>query len=306
MSENPPGRATLPRNRRKSGSRSAALAVSPTLRRRRLAKKLLTLRAQRGMTVDAVAKEVNRRAPGVKMSAAKIVRIENRKIQRVREPDVLAILDVYGVMDPKERDAYVKLAREASQTGWWVGYRDVLGSGAFVDFENEASELLTIELGFIPGLLQTSGYARAVITGSGVTDPAEIERRVEARMMRRSILERPDAPKLVALIDETAIRKIPADVLEDQVRALLSPPKGVQVRIIPDSVGPHPALSGGSTIMRFRYDREVVYLEQSSGAQFLEDPDEVAHHEALFRSVQDVALPRAETVAFLEGKLRTV
>lgn len=258
------------------------------------------------MTVDAVAKEVNRRAPGVKMSPAKIVRIENRKIQRVREADLLAILDVYGVLDPDARAAYIKLAREASQTGWWVGYRDILGAGTYIDLENEASELLTIEVGFIPGLLQTSGYARAVIAGSGVTDPAEIERRVEARMTRRSILDRLDAPTMIALIDETAIRKIPAHLVEDQVRALLSPPKGVQVRIIPDSVGPHPALSGGSTIMRFRYDREVVYLEQSSGAQFLEEPDEVAHQEGLFRSVQDVALSQAETVAFLEGKLRTV
>lgn len=258
------------------------------------------------MTVDAVAKEVNRRAPSVKMSPAKMVRIENRKIQRVREADLLAILDVYGVMDPEARAAYVKLAREASQTGWWVGYRDVLGSGAFVDFENEASELLTIEIGFIPGLLQTSGYARAVITGSGVKTPAEIGRRVEARMMRRSILERPDAPKMIALIDETAIRKIPADLVEDQVRVLLSPPKGVQVRIIPDAAGPHPALSGGSTIMKFKYDPTTVFMEQSSGAHFLEEPDEVAHHEALFKSVQDVALSWVETVAFLEGKLRTV
>ncbi len=258
------------------------------------------------MTVDAVAKEAKLRAPERPWSAAKVTRIENRQVQKIREVDLLALLDVYGVTNPPERDAYVKLAREASQTGWWVGYKEELGTGAYIDLENEASELLAIEVGFIPGLLQTSGYAHALIAGSGVKDPAEIERRVEARMMRRSVLERPDAPKLTALIDETAIRKIPADALEDQVRALLAPRKGVQVRIIPDSVGPHPALSGGSTIMRFKHDPPVVYMEQSSGGQFLEEPDEVAMHEVLFKSVQDVALSKAETVAFLEGKLRTV
>ncbi len=293
----------MPRNRRKSGSRSAALAVSPTLRRRRLARQLLTLRAARGMTVDAVSKEAKLRAPERPWSAAKIVRIENRKVQRVREPDLLALLDVYGVVDPAERDAYLKLAREASQTGWWVGYKKEFESAAYIDLENEASELLTIEVGFIPGLLQTDGYARAVISGSGVTDPEEVERRVEARMMRRSVLDRPDAPKLTALIDETAIRKIPTHVLEEQVGALLTPRRGVEVRIIPDAVGPYPGLSGGATILRFKHDPEVVFLEHSSGGQFLEEEDEIAHHQRLFKATRDVALSKADSVAFLKSKL---
>ncbi|MFW6641608.1 helix-turn-helix domain-containing protein [Nocardiopsis algeriensis] len=281
------------------------MAASPTLRRRRLARQLLTLRAARGMTVDAVSKEAKKRRPDRPWSAAKVTRIENRQVQKVREADLLALLDVYNVTDSKERAAYVKLAKEASQTGWWVGYRDVLGSGTYVDLETEATELLTIEIGYVPGLLQEEGYARAVVIGSGVRDDTEVDRRVEARMIRRAILDRPDAPHLVALIDETAIRKIPVQVREAQIRHLLVPRPRVEVRIIPDAAGPHPALSGGATIMRFPHDPSVVYLEQTSGGQFLEEPEEVTHHEALFHAVKEVALSRNETVALLESAIRT-
>ncbi|MEY9214099.1 hypothetical protein ABH917_003545 [Thermobifida halotolerans] len=52
-----------------------------------------------------------------------------RRILRLRDVDVQALLDVYGVTGQETREAYRRLAREAPQTGWWVGYRDVLGSG---------------------------------------------------------------------------------------------------------------------------------------------------------------------------------
>lgn len=281
------------------------MAASPTLRRRRLARELLRLRAAKGLTVDAVSKEARRRSPAQKWSAAKVTRIENRKVQRIRETDLLTLLDVYGVTDPTDRASLVSLAAEASRTGWWVGYRDEFGAAAYIDLETEATELRTYQLGFVPGLLQTPGYARAVIEGSGVTDPGEIDRRVEARMMRRTLLDRPDAPRLTAIIDEAALAKAPDAVLDEQIRHLLVPRPSVDVRIVPDRAGLHPALSGSFVVMVFPHDPSLVYLEQSISGLFLEEEPEIEHYDEVFSAVLDIALSPTETVAFLESKSST-
>ncbi|WP_435109971.1 DUF5753 domain-containing protein [Nocardiopsis synnemataformans] len=199
------------------------------------------------MTVDAVSKEAKRRAPAQKWSAAKVTRIENRKVQKIREADLLTLLGIYGVTDAGERASLVALAAEASRTGWWVGYRDEFGAAAYIDLETEATELRSYQLGFVPGLLQTPGYARAVIEGSGVTDPSEIDRRVEARMMRRSLLDRPDAPRLTAVIDEAALRKVDGDVLDEQLRTCSGPaPRWMSVSSLTRSGHMRPCLGRSS------------------------------------------------------------
>jgi hypothetical protein len=277
------------------------VAASPTLRRRRLARQLLKLRASKGYTVDAVAKEAKKRSPDRPWSAAKVTRIENRQLQRLREADLLTLLDVYGVDDEEERAAYVKLAKEASQTGWWVGYRDVLGTGAYIDLETEATELRSYEALCVPGLLQTPDYAEALVRGTGVTDEHQITRRVEARMMRRQVLERSDAPVFTALIDEAAIHKIPHETAPGQIRHLVSMQRPtVQVRIVPNSAGPHPAMGGSFVVMGFPHDPSVVYLEQSLNGLFLEDEQEVQHYERLFTALEKTALSVEDSVAFLE------
>ncbi|GAA1979839.1 helix-turn-helix transcriptional regulator [Nocardiopsis rhodophaea] len=283
------------------------MAASPTLRRRRLARQLLSLRANTGKTVDAVAKEAKQRSPKRPWSAAKVTRIEGRKLQHLRETDLLTLLDVYGVTDEEERAAYVKLAKEASQAGWWVGYKDVLGSGAYIDLETEAVQLRTYEPMYIPGLLQTRAYAEAVVRGSGVTDDHEVTRRVEARMMRRQILDRPDAPKLTALVDESALRKIPSEIAPEQVRHLTAMQRPhVEIHVVPDEAGPHHAMSGAFVLMTFPHDPSVVYLEQSMAGMFLETEEELAHYEALFTDTQDVALSVDASVAFLEAHLKKI
>ncbi|TDQ49262.1 helix-turn-helix domain-containing protein [Actinorugispora endophytica] len=282
------------------------MAASPTLRRRRLARQLLTLRASKGFTVEAVATEAKKRSPDRPWSAAKVTRIENRKLQRLRQADLLTLLDIYGVIDEEKRAAYVKLAKEASQSGWWVGYRDVLGTGAYIDLETEATELRTYEALYVPGLLQTPDYAEALVRGSGITDEHQITRRVEARMMRKQILERPDAPVFSALIDEAALRKIPGEIASGQLRHLIAVQRPtVQVRIVPDSVGPHLAMNGAFVVMRFPHDPSAVFLEQSIAGMFLEDSQELEHYERVFAAVEEVALSVEDSVAFLEASLKS-
>ncbi|QVQ50101.1 helix-turn-helix domain-containing protein [Spiractinospora alimapuensis] len=276
------------------------MAASPTLRRRRLARQLLTLRAARGMTVDAVGKEAKRRAPNRPWSAAKITRIENRKLQHLPETDLKVLLDIYRVEDDDERASYIQLARAASQTGWWVGYSDVLGRGAYVDLETEAASLSSFEALVIPGLLQTPGYIRAVVLGQGVTDEHVISRRIEARMMRRQVLERADAPRFASLIDESAIRKIPESVRDEQLKYLIAATeRGLEVRVVPDERGPHSAVHGAFVVMRFANDPALVYLEEVRSELFLEEDDEIDHYQRIYDETVEQALTVSESVALL-------
>jgi hypothetical protein len=285
-----------------SGRRSIdALAASPTLRRKRLSRQLTVLRAKSGLTVETVAKKAKSLRPDRPWSAAKITRLENQDWKRFHTDDVMTLLDVYGVASKAERASYVRTATEASQTGWWVNYSDVLGSGAFVDMETEAVRIRTYEAFYVPGLLQTEEYARAVIS-AGVSDEREVERRVEARMLRQTLLG-PDGPRLWVILDEAVFRRIPVDVLPGQVQCLLDaqlPDARVQVQVLPFSAGPHAAMTGQFVILDFPADPSTVYLEQSMSGLFPEDPVVLDHYETLYDRVHAQALSVEDSRKFLK------
>lgn len=279
------------------------MAASPTLRRRRLSRQLDVLRSEAGLTVEAAARAAKQLRPDRPWSAAKITRIENREWKRLRSDDVLALLDVYGVDDREERSAYVRLAMEASQTGWWVGYKDILGAGAYVDLETEASRIRTYQALYIPGLLQTEDYARAVIS-AGVPDDRQVERRLEARMMRQTLLEQGDGPRLWAIIDEAAFHRIPPAAMEGQIRRLIDaqrPSQRVQIQVLPYSAGPHAAMTGQFVILDFPADPSTVYLEQSVSGLFPEDPEILEHYEMLYDRVHAAALSVEESRRYMES-----
>ncbi|MBQ1082114.1 MULTISPECIES: helix-turn-helix transcriptional regulator [unclassified Nocardiopsis] len=279
------------------------MAASPTLRRKRLSRQLNALRAESGLTVDAVAKKAKALRPDRPWSAAKLTRLETQQWKRLHTDDLLALLDVYSVTDKAERASYVRTATEASQTGWWVNYSDILGSGAYVDLETEASRIRTYEAFYIPGLLQTEEYARSVIS-AGVTDTRQIERRVEARMVRQALLSPDAGPKLWAILDEAAFHRIPAAVLPSQVEHLLEvqkPDARVQIQILPYSSGPHAAMTGQFVILDFPADPSTVYLEQSVSGLFPEDPVVLDHYEMLYDRVHAQALSVEASRDFLKN-----
>ncbi|GHC78599.1 transcriptional regulator [Nocardiopsis terrae] len=281
------------------------MAASPTLRRRRLARQLLRLREEAGLTAKQAAAEAKKRAPEKSWFEAKITRIETRKILRVRDADLQVLLDVYGVTDTDEREAYRKLAREAAKSGWWFGYRDILGAGTYIDLETEASRIRTYQVQHLPGLLQTEGYARAMIRAGGVTDEEEVDRRVEVRMMRQHILARADAPRLWAIVDETAFRKLPSEVAADQIRHLLAVQRpSLRIQVLPDAVGPHAGMDGSFVILDFPDDPSAVYAEQTGGSGLLvEDPEQITLYETVLDHVQAAALSVEDSRAWIQHQL---
>jgi transcriptional regulator with XRE-family HTH domain len=172
-----------------------------TVRRILLGSQLRRLREERG---------VSRQDAGyvIRASESKISRLELGRVS-FKERDVADLLTLYGVTDEREREALLQLAREANTPGWWHRYSEVLPSWfqTFVGLEEAAGLIRTYELQFVPGLLQTEDYARAVYRlGNADSSEAEIEQRVELRMHRQQRLKGPDAPRLWAVLDEAALR----------------------------------------------------------------------------------------------------
>ena len=152
---------------------------SPTARARRLRHELRRLREEAGLTHTEVAHRLE-------WSPSKLSRIENGQ-SRVNTGDVADLLGIYGVSDETTREALIQLAREARRRGWWTRYTDVLGSGTYIGLEAEASAIQTYESQFVPGLLQTEDYARAVISGGQVRpDPETVERRSRRGWLARN------------------------------------------------------------------------------------------------------------------------
>jgi transcriptional regulator with XRE-family HTH domain len=246
---------------------------SPTVRRRRLSKALLQARLAVSMKADEVARALG-------WQPSKVTRIERNEWKLPSVGDVTDLMDLYGVTDEAKRKAMIALAREARQRGWWEEYKDVLG-GALPEFEAEATEIRSFETLLVPGLLQTPEYAASVFRGGQVVDNALIERRVQARVERQRILERPDPPMLWAVIDEAALTKhvggvsCMRDQLQHIIRMASQPNIGIQV--LPDAVGAHASMSGAFTILEYATDDDptLVYVETTTGDLFVEGAEAV-------------------------------
>src|SRR6202042_331082 len=149
----------------------------PTVLRRLLGAQLRRLREDRRITLEDAGEVI--RASGSKMS-----RLETGRVG-FKDRDISDLLTLYGVEDDQQRAALRELARDASAQGWWHDYSDVLETWfeAYVGLEEAATGIRAYEIQFVPGLLQTEDYARAVtLLGHANAPSDEIERRVGLRM----------------------------------------------------------------------------------------------------------------------------
>jgi transcriptional regulator with XRE-family HTH domain len=279
----------------------------PTVQRMLVGAKLRRLRTDLGLSRDQAADHI-------RASEWKIHRLENGQVS-FKERDLLDLLHLYAVDDPQEIADTLALAREANHPGWWQHYGDVLPAWfrAYVDLESAASLIRTYEGQYIPGLLQTDDYLRAVVHGAHLTtttDPGdEVGRRVRLRMARQLLLTRPQPPRLWAVIDEAALRRPVGgrEVMRGQLERLIDATKlaNITLQLLPFSTGAHPAMAGAFSILRFG-DQElpdVVYLEHLTGASYLEKRDEVERYLDIMEFLCLQAEPPARTVELLEAIL---
>src|SRR5579863_9833898 len=157
----------------------------PTVLRIMLGSQLRKLRESRGISREDAGYTI--RASGSKISRMELGRVS------FKERDIADLLTLYGVEDPGERTTLVDLARQANSPGWWHKYGDVLPDWfqVYVGLEEAASLIRVYEVQFVPGLLQTEEYARAVVVqGSPNLAPEEVDSRVALRMGRQELFVR--------------------------------------------------------------------------------------------------------------------
>jgi transcriptional regulator with XRE-family HTH domain len=277
----------------------------PTVLRILLGAQLRRLRRARGISPDEAGH-------AIRASHAKISRLELGRVS-FKERDVADLLTLYGMTDPDERRGLLDLARQANSPGWWHKYGDVLPSWfeVYVGLEEAASVIRTYELQFVPGLLQTPDYAKAVILlGWPNASPEELTRRIALRMTRQERLEGREAVKLWAVVDEAALRRPLGglDVMRGQIKHLIEATQNpnVTLQVIPFERGGHAAAGGPFTILRFE-ERElpdVVYMEQLTSALYLDKPEETDTYMQVMNTLCVEARPASQTRAFLESLLR--
>jgi transcriptional regulator with XRE-family HTH domain len=257
------------------------------------------------------AKGVTREEAGhlIRGSESKISRMELGRVG-FKERDVADLLTMYGVDDNAARSAVLDLVGTANEPGWWHRFNDVLPSWfqAYVGLEEAAMRIRTYEVQFVPGLLQTKEYARAVVTaGSAGISGDEIARRVDLRLERQRVLDRPDGPFFWAVIDEAALRRPigGAEVMRAQLEHLIDQMRlpNITVQVMPFDFGGHSAEGGAFSVLRFP-DRElpdVVYVEQLASALYLDKREDVDRYTEVMERLCAVSTTPDETVELLRA-----
>jgi transcriptional regulator with XRE-family HTH domain len=251
----------------------------PTVLRRLLGAQLRRLREKNRISLEDAGKVI-------RASHSKISRLELGRVG-FKDRDIADLLTLYGVTDEQERDSLRALARQASGQGWWHDYSDILPSWfeAYVGLEEAATRIRAYEIQFVPGLLQTEAYARAVtLLGHSGAGAEEIERRVRLRMARQALLKGPRAPQLWAVIDEAVLRRPVGgrEVMRGQLEQLIerAAMPNVTLQVIPFQAGGHAAAGGPFSILRFAEADlpDVVYLEQLTSSMYLDKREIVDHY----------------------------
>ena len=256
----------------------------PTVLRILLGTQLRRLRQEKG---------ISRHDAGyaIRASHAKISRMELGQVSFKRR-DVDDLLKLYGVDASDQREALLGLVSSANAQGWWHKYGDVLPHwfGVYVGLEEAASVIRTFEVQFVPGLLQSEGYARSVIQLSRTaTSDEDVDSRVKMRMHRqRRLTPDPDPenalPRLWAVIDEAVLHRPYGDasVMREQIEHLIEMSRrpNITVQIATFAMGGHPAAGGPFSILRFPTPQlpDVVYLEQLSSALYFDKFDDTSRY----------------------------
>ncbi|MEU0967090.1 helix-turn-helix transcriptional regulator [Streptomyces sp. NPDC005917] len=254
--------------------------AAPTVGQVVLGKRLQELREASGLGRDEAARVL-------RVAQATVRRMEMAEVA-LKIPYVQVLLETYGVPE-EEQAAFVRLAEEANQPGWWQRFHDVLPDwfSLYVSLEGAARVVRSYEPHFIPGLLQTEAYARAVLEAGtiGHSDPAAVERHVSLRMTRQRLLEQDDPPHLWVIMDETVLRRpvsIHSEVMRDQVDKLLAfaGRDRITLQIAEFASGPHPGTYAPFTLFRFAEPElpDMVFTEYLTGALYLDSRDEVGAH----------------------------
>jgi hypothetical protein len=247
----------------------------------------------------------------IRASESKVSRMELGRVG-FKERDVSDLLELYGMQDGDERYRLMELARAANNPGWWSRYGDVMPSWFtnYVGLEVAATLIRTYEVMFVPGLMQTEEYARAVVQmGKAYLPAAEVEQRVALRVTRQQVLNRANPARLWVVIDESVLRRPigSEDIMRAQIEHLMkwAQQPNITLQVMPFSSVGYPGAGGAFSILRFPEGDlpDIVYIEHAASALYLDKVEEVDEYVAIMEALTIAAAPISQTEALLREAL---
>jgi transcriptional regulator with XRE-family HTH domain len=268
---------------------------NPTLKRRQLGRLLRRFREDIGMTLDQAA-------PRLEWSPSKLSRIEKGQ-QSVDVHGVRSMLDLYDIGD---RWAEVlDLAREARKKGWWLAY-GIIDQG-YLGLETDAGLVRDFQTMYVPGLMQTEAYARAVFRTARLRrTEAELDKQVAARMVRQGRLTAENPLELAVIVDECVLLRPVGgpEIMRAQLRHMvgLAGLPNLSFQVLPLSGEAHICMDGAFTLLSFPHpeDADVAYGEYPVGAVHVEKKADVDACRLVFDQLRSQALNPSESAALVE------
>jgi transcriptional regulator with XRE-family HTH domain len=216
------------------------------------------------------------------------------------ETDIASLLGIFGV-GGAERERLLRLTRESHQSGWWQEYGDRMPAKlrTLIDHENSAVAITQYQSSLVPGLLQSTDYARALFQASATIPHAEVEERVESRMRRQEIFSQRYTTRFRFFIEEYMLRHpgVAREIMSDQVHHLLrmSVRSNVEIRVIPQSIGLHAGSAGAFKLMEFAEIQPVIHVELETSSLFAERPETTRAYRAVVAELARIGLDREQS-----------
>jgi hypothetical protein len=247
----------------------------------------------------------------IRAHTSKISRMETAHVA-LKYRDVEDLLTLYGVPE-RERAEIGVLVQRSAQPDWWQPYGEVVPDWLqqLIGLERDAHVIRTYETQFVPGLLQTPDYARAVvISGHRLAPEHEVEQRVALRRERQRRMNEPGAPVLWAIIDEGVLHRPVGgnDVMREQLIFLIDALRQPGVRLQIASYEASAAATPGAAVTYLRFAQgflpDVVYLEHMTSAIYLDRLEDLDKYRAALDELSARAATPAASRAMLEDALK--
>lgn len=259
----------------------------------------------RSRRLGAALKRYRQAAKLDQLAAAEVLGVDPARVSRIesglvtaRILEIRVLLNAYGEDDPEVRSKLEDLAKRSKHRGWWLEHAAHLRPDYLdhISLEDDATYIRTWAQALIPGLLQTSAYAEAVITsGPNYVAPERVAQLVKVREARQAKIEEGGAAYTAIIWEPVIIHPlVSVGIHQEQLAKILEVGrrKNVTVQVLPLSAG---TLAGEiSAFASFSFDAEpiveAVTLENLRGTSILEAPEDLAAYTLAFDQLRSAAL----------------
>ena len=280
----------------------------PSLRRRLFGTALRDYRTRAGLSLDDAAEVLG-------CHRSKISRIESG-VRGCRPGEVVALLEEYDACHAEraalealdrpaaERVALVALARPAAVPG--AGEALPADSRDYLSLEAMASEIRSYGALQIPEIIQTPGYAAAVLEARPDVKVSEREHLAAAVVARRDALRDRGSCPVTVIVSEIALRQQvggPA-VMREQISELIQAGDNgspVTVRVLPDTRAAV-AFTAASSVTVLRLAGGLYSIAQLGSLQdglYIDDQAGAGQYATALTQLEHAALPAPESALFL-------